>query len=111
MAQIRNIRRVVTGSNQIDGAGVRLVRVIGRGDVEDFDVEFCSNGLCLSCCDDSGECHLECVTCKRRVEAFELCECCGRCDLHDCRQDEDLDRWADAKGDEMRDERAIGGAL
>lgn len=81
------------------------------GDVEDFDVEFCSNGLCLSCCDDSGECHLECVTCKRRVEAFELCECCGRCDLHDCRQDEDLDRWADAKGDEMRDERAIGGAL
>ena len=37
MAQIRNIRRVVTGSNQIDGAGVRLVRVIGRGDVEDFD--------------------------------------------------------------------------
>ena len=37
MAQIRNIRRVVTGSNQIDGAGVRLVRVIGGGDVEDFD--------------------------------------------------------------------------
>ena len=37
MAQIRNIRRVVTGSNQIDGAVVRLVRVIGRGDVEDFD--------------------------------------------------------------------------
>ncbi len=37
MAQIRNIRRVVTGSNQVDGAGVRLVRVIGRGDVEEFD--------------------------------------------------------------------------
>ena len=37
MAQIRPIRRIVTGSNQIDGAGVHLVRVFGRGDVEDFD--------------------------------------------------------------------------
>ena len=37
MAQIRPIRRIVTGSNQIDGAGVHLVRVIGRGDVEEFD--------------------------------------------------------------------------
>lgn len=81
------------------------------GVVADFDVEFCTNGLCLSCCDDSGECHLECIKCKRRVEAFELCECCGRCDLHDCAKDEALDRWADAKGDEMRYERAVGGAL
>lgn len=73
------------------------------GAVEDFDREFCSNGLCLSCCDESGECHAECSKCKRRVEAFELCSCCGRCDLHDCAEDEDLDRWADAKGDEMRE--------
>lgn len=37
MPQIRPIRRIATGSNQIDGAGVHLVRVIGRGDVEEFD--------------------------------------------------------------------------
>lgn len=37
MAQPRPIRRIVTGSNQIDGAGVHLVRVIGRGEVEEFD--------------------------------------------------------------------------
>ena len=72
--------------------------------------ELCSNGYCPDCC-EAFACHLECVKCKRRVEAFELCECCGRCDLHDCAKDEALDRWADAKGDEMRDERAVGGAL
>lgn len=37
MAQTRLIRRIVTGSRQVDGAGVHLVRVIGRGDVEEFD--------------------------------------------------------------------------
>ncbi len=37
MPQTRPIRRIVTGSNQTDGAGVHLVRVIGRGDVEAFD--------------------------------------------------------------------------
>lgn len=37
MSQIRSIRKIVTGSNQTDGAGVHLVRVIGRGDVEEFD--------------------------------------------------------------------------
>lgn len=37
MATIRPIRKIMTGSNQIDGAGVHLVRVIGRPDVEDFD--------------------------------------------------------------------------
>lgn len=37
MAQLRPVRRVVAGSDQIDGAGVRLVRVIGRNDVEQFD--------------------------------------------------------------------------
>ena len=37
MAKTRDVRRIVTGSNQIDGAGVHLVRVVGRGDVEEFD--------------------------------------------------------------------------
>lgn len=37
MSKIRAIRRVVTGSHQVDGAGVRLVRVIGHADVEEFD--------------------------------------------------------------------------
>lgn len=34
---IRKIRKIVTGSNQVDGAGVKLVRVIGHGDVYEFD--------------------------------------------------------------------------
>lgn len=33
----REIRRIVRGSNQIDGAGVHLVRVFGYRDVRDFD--------------------------------------------------------------------------
>jgi redox-sensitive bicupin YhaK (pirin superfamily) len=33
----KKIRRIVTGSHQVDGAGVKLVRVIGRADVEEFD--------------------------------------------------------------------------
>lgn len=33
----RKIRRIVCGSPQIDGAGVKLVRVLGHADVEDFD--------------------------------------------------------------------------
>jgi len=37
MGKSRGIRRIVTGSNQVDGAGVKLVRVIGRADVKDFD--------------------------------------------------------------------------
>ena len=37
MSNTRKIRRIVTGSNQVDGAGVKLVRVIGRADVEEFD--------------------------------------------------------------------------
>lgn len=37
MGTTREIRRIVIGSNQVDGAGVKLVRVIGRADVEDFD--------------------------------------------------------------------------
>lgn len=34
---VRNIRKIVTGSTQYDGAGVKLVRVIGHSTVEDFD--------------------------------------------------------------------------
>lgn len=37
MAKTRKVRRMVIGSQQIDGAGVRLVRMIGRNDVEQFD--------------------------------------------------------------------------
>ncbi len=34
---IRNIKKIVTGKRAIDGAGVRLVRVIGYNDTKDFD--------------------------------------------------------------------------
>ena len=34
---IREIKEIVKGSNQIDGAGVKLVRVIGYSNVYDFD--------------------------------------------------------------------------
>lgn len=34
---LRNIIRIVRGTPAVDGAGVRLVRVIGARDVEDFD--------------------------------------------------------------------------
>lgn len=34
---VRNVIKTVTGSRAVDGAGVRLVRVIGHNDVEDFD--------------------------------------------------------------------------
>lgn len=34
---LRTIRKIVTGSVQYDGAGVKLVRVVGRPDVTDFD--------------------------------------------------------------------------
>ncbi|HBV67139.1 MAG TPA: pirin family protein [Clostridiales bacterium] len=34
---IRNVKKTVTGSRAVDGAGVRLVRVVGYKDVKDFD--------------------------------------------------------------------------
>ena len=37
MNDIRSIRKIVTGVHSVDGAGVRLVRVIGHGDTKDFD--------------------------------------------------------------------------
>ena len=37
MSDIRSIRKIVTGVQAVDGAGVRLVRVIGHGDTKDFD--------------------------------------------------------------------------
>lgn len=35
--QIRPVRKIVTGTTQYDGAGVKLVRVISHPDTEDFD--------------------------------------------------------------------------
>ena len=37
MKNIRTIRKIITGQNAIDGAGVRLVREIGFNDTKDFD--------------------------------------------------------------------------
>jgi len=37
VSEIRSIRKIVTGVQAVDGAGVRLVRVIGHGDTKDFD--------------------------------------------------------------------------
>jgi quercetin 2,3-dioxygenase len=34
---LRKVKRIVTGTAQVDGAGVELIRVIGKPDVEDFD--------------------------------------------------------------------------
>ncbi len=33
----RKVKRIVTGTKQVDGAGVELTRVIGKPDVKDFD--------------------------------------------------------------------------
>ncbi len=35
--KIKEVKKVVTGSRAVDGAGVKLVRVLGHNDVEDFD--------------------------------------------------------------------------
>jgi quercetin 2,3-dioxygenase len=37
MDDIRTIRKIVTGEHAVDGAGVKLVRVIGHSDTKDFD--------------------------------------------------------------------------
>ena len=37
MEKFRTVRRVITGQHQTDGAGVKLVRVIGYHDVAEFD--------------------------------------------------------------------------
>lgn len=37
MSEIRKIRKIVTGEHTVDGAGVRLVRVLGHRDTQDFD--------------------------------------------------------------------------
>ena len=37
MSEIRTIRKIVTGTPTQDGAGVKLVRVIGKADTTDFD--------------------------------------------------------------------------
>ena len=37
MSTVRSIRRIVAGSNQVDGAGVHLVRVLGPATTKEFD--------------------------------------------------------------------------
>lgn len=37
MAGLRTVKRLITGKNAVDGAGVKLVRVFGNHDVKDFD--------------------------------------------------------------------------
>jgi redox-sensitive bicupin YhaK (pirin superfamily) len=37
MDKLRQVKRIVTGHATVDGAGVKLVRVLGRDDVQDFD--------------------------------------------------------------------------
>jgi hypothetical protein len=37
MNTVRQIKKLVTGHPTVDGAGVHLVRVLARDDVEDFD--------------------------------------------------------------------------
>lgn len=37
MSTTRKIRKIVTGTTQFDGAGVKLVRVIGHADTKEFD--------------------------------------------------------------------------
>lgn len=37
MNEIRTVRKIITGRNESDGAGVKLVRVFGYHDVKDFD--------------------------------------------------------------------------
>ncbi len=37
MSTTRKIRKIVTGTTQFDGAGVKLVRVIGHDDTKEFD--------------------------------------------------------------------------
>ena len=37
MSELRTIKKVITGSNATDGAGVKLVRVMGYYDTKDFD--------------------------------------------------------------------------
>lgn len=37
MDKLRRVKKIVTGHATVDGAGVKLVRVLGRDDVRDFD--------------------------------------------------------------------------
>ncbi len=37
MSSVRQVRKIVTGHATVDGAGVHLVRVLGRDDTQDFD--------------------------------------------------------------------------
>jgi len=37
MSQVRHIAKTVSGQRAVDGAGVRLIRVLGHNDVKEFD--------------------------------------------------------------------------
>jgi len=37
VSQLRTIKKIVTGQKAVDGAGVKLVRVLGNSDTKDFD--------------------------------------------------------------------------
>ena len=37
MNGVREVKKIITGSRAVDGAGVRLIRVFGHDDVKDFD--------------------------------------------------------------------------
>src|SRR5512137_1980017 len=37
MNQTKQVRRIVAGTHQVDGAGVHLVRVLGPGTTKEFD--------------------------------------------------------------------------
>nr|WP_218962706.1 hypothetical protein [Mesotoga sp. H07.pep.5.3] len=45
MNRKRRIGKIVTGKAVVDGAGVKLVRVLGHRDVEDFDLFFVTECL------------------------------------------------------------------
>jgi hypothetical protein len=44
VSEARKILRIVTGSRQMDGAGVKLVRVIGCSDVTELDPNMTCRG-------------------------------------------------------------------
>lgn len=85
------------------------------GAVEEFGMEFCSADRCPQCCAEQGDCHLECQTCHRYVEADEFdteematgeCIDCQVAAMEAAEEDAERDLVAlEAKGDEMRDDR------
>lgn len=85
------------------------------GAVEDFDREFCRHDNCPEC-RDASECCLECQTCHRFSDGDEFeddtCVDCAVAAMERAEEQRGRDAYLlEQKGEEMRDERAIGGAL